>query len=188
MAVFDAGQTLVLLNKAVVFLKDIFEKKLPILIVGTQPIAKQLVKNFAGKYGFAYVTERWLGGTLTNFQTLHKRVDYFKQLKADKAMGKLEKYTKKERLIMDRMTEKMAINFTGIENLNQLPAAVIVFDANAHKTAVHEAQLLKIPIVAVLSNDSNPDDIAYPVPANDNLQSSLGWVIAKLETALDNKA
>jgi small subunit ribosomal protein S2 len=187
-AVFDAGQTLAMLNKATVFLKDIFDKKLPILVVGTQPVAKQLVKSFANKYGFAYVTERWLGGTLTNFQTLYKSVEYFKRLKTDKAMGKLEKYTKKERLIKDRLAEKMAVNFTGVENLNQLPAVVIVFDAHAHHTAVHEAELLKIPIVAVISNDNNPEGIAYPIPANDNLQSSLSWIIAKIEKALDNKA
>ncbi len=183
-AVFDSTQTLALLNKAIGFLKEVFDKKLPILIVGTQVTVKDLVAAFAKKFGFAYVTERWLGGTLTNFQTISKRVDYFKKLKADKATGKLDKYTKKERLLMDRELTDMAVSFGGVENLNQLPAVVFVIDAEAHETAVREAKRLKIPIVAVINNDTNPDGLTYPIPANDNNRSSLIWILSRIEKGL----
>ena len=183
-AVFDSQQTLSLLNKAISFLKELVDKKLPILAVGTQPAAKDLLENFAKKFGFSYVTERWLGGTLTNFQTIHKRIDYFKKIKTDKATGKLDKYTKKERLLIDREAEKMAICFTGIENLNQLPAAVLVVDAAAHETAVREAKRVKIPVVAIINNDTNPDGLNYPIPANDNLRSSLIWILSRIERGL----
>ncbi len=184
-AIFDAPQTLDLLNKAVDFLKSVLEKKLPILIVGTQPVAKDLVRAFADKYKFAYVTERWLGGTLTNFPVISKRIEYFKKTKIDKSIGKLAKYTKKEQLIVDRMLEKMAINFTGLEILNQLPAALIVIDSKTHDTAVREAKKMNIPIVAIINNDNNPDGIKYPIPANDNMRSSLIWILNKIELRIN---
>lgn len=183
-AVFDFGQTLASLNKASGFLKEVYDKKLPILVVGTQVALKDLLETFAKKLGLTYVTERWLGGTLTNFQTISKRIDHFKKLKTDKAMGKLDKYTKKERLLIDRELEDMAISFTGIENLNQLPAVLFVVDAEVHETAVREAKKLNIPIVALINNDNNPDGLAYPIPANDSSRSSLTWILGKIEKGL----
>ena len=184
-SVFDAPQTLDLLNKAADFLKTVVDKKLPVLIVGTQPAAKDLVKSFALKHKFAYVTERWLGGTLTNFATLSKRIEYFKKTKVDKDAGKLGKYTKKERLILDRMLEKMAVNFSGLEILNQIPAVLMVVDSKTHDTAVREAKKINVPIIAVLNNDSDPDGITYPVPANDNSVSSLTWILNKIELKIN---
>ncbi len=184
-AVFNAEETLKLLDKAAAFLKDLVEKKMPLLIVGTQPAAKDIVENFAKKFGFSYVTERWLGGTLTNLKVINQRVQYYLKIKADMEAGNLEKYTKKERLLINRDIERMRKMFTGLDNLNYLPAVVLVVDAVAHETAVREARRLKIPIVAIMNNDNNPEGIAYPIPANDNLRSSLNWVFGKLEQSID---
>ena len=184
-AIFDLLQTINLLDQAIVFLKDVVSKKLPVLVVGTQPAVKDLVENFAKQHGFAFVNERWLGGTLTNFKTISKRVDYFKQLKADKETGQLEKYTKKERLLMDREITRMTRMFAGIENLTQLPFVLLLIDAEAHETAVREAKLLKIPMIAVMNNDNNPEPITYPVPANDNLRSSLIWILDRISKGLE---
>lgn len=184
-AVFNAEETLKLLDKALAFLKDIVEKKMPVLVVGTQPSAKDIVENLAKKFSFSYVTERWLGGTMTNFKVINQRVQYYLKIKADMEAGNLDKYTKKERVMINRDIERMKKMFTGLDNLNQLPAVVFVVDAEAHDTAVREARRLKIPIVGIINNDNNPEVIDYPIPANDNLRSSLIWIFARIEKWLE---
>ena len=184
-AVFNAEETLKLLDRASAFLKDIIEKKMPVLVVGTQPAAKDIVENFAKKFGLSYVNERWLGGTMTNFKVISQRVQYYLKIKADMEAGNLDKYTKKERVMINRDIERMRKMFTGLDNLNFLPAAVFIVDAAAHETAVREARRLKIPIMAIMNNDNNPEGIAYPIPANDNLRSSLQWIFDKLEKWLE---
>lgn len=183
---FDLTQTLSLLNKAIDFLKERIDKKLPVLIVGTQPAAKELVKNFSEKFGFSYVIERWLGGTLTNFKVISKRINYFLQLKSDKAAGRLDKYTKKERLKIDEQIHKLNKFFSGMEKMTGLPEAILIIDCEEHQTAVREANRLKIPIVGIASSDSNPDQINYLVPANDNARSSIKWILEYMENKLEN--
>jgi len=185
LAVFDAEQTLKLIDQAATFLKDLLDKKLSVLVVGTQMSAKDLVENFAKKYGFAYVIERWLGGTLTNLKVISQRVQYYLKLKSDLESGQLDKYTKKERIMISRNIDRMRKNFTGLENLNQLPAAVFLIDAAAHETALREARRLAIPIMALMNNDNNPEGVDYPIPANDNLRSSLIWIFARIEKWLE---
>ncbi len=182
--IFDLSQTLNLLDKAIVFLKEKMEKKLSILVVGTQPAAKELVKNFADKFGFTYVVERWLGGTMTNFKVISKRIEYFIRLKSDKATGRLDKYTKRERLKLDETIQKLSRVLSGIEKMNQLPEAIIIFDIEEHDTAVREAKRLKIPIIGIGNSDSNPDGIDYLIPANDNSKASIAWILEYIEKKL----
>lgn len=182
--VIDILQTKELLDKAAVFIKSVQEKGLPILVVGIKPPVKDLVENFAQKMGFAYATERWLGGTLTNFKVIFKRVEHWKKLRADMKEGQLDKYTKKERLFIQRELDKMDAVFRGIENLNQLPGAVIIIDTADHAIVVREADRLHIPIVGLINTDGDPEAIDYPIPCNDNARSSVQWVLNKLEEKL----
>jgi small subunit ribosomal protein S2 len=184
LAVFDIAQTLARIDAAAVFLKEIMDAQRSILIVGSQPAARDLVQALAERRGFAYVVNRWIGGLLTNFKTISERIAYFKKLKADKASGALEKYTKKERLEFDRLMANMAVAFGGVQDMPDLPGALVVVDALAHDIAVREAKRMRIPVVAVMSNDNDPSAIAYPIPANDNTRSSVAWILNRIESKL----
>ena len=181
----DILQTKELLNEAGEFLKEKIEEGGTILVVSTKPNIKDLVLNFIEKYKFPYVTERWLGGTLTNFKTIQKRTDYLRQLRVDKESGELDKYTKKEQLMLDRQLEKLERLFGGIEKMTELPSTLLVFDVEEHETAIREAIRMKIPIVGLINTDGDPQPIKYPVPCNDNARSSITWILNKLEVILD---
>ena len=180
-ATFDLIQTATCIDKAAAFLKQLIEEKRTVIVLGSQPTARDFVLEFAGKHGFFHVTNRWLGGILTNFNTISKRIVYFTKLKADKAAGELTKYTKKEQLNFDRLISNMTVSFAGLEGLSALPAAVFVVDAAAHEIAVREARRLKIPLIAIMNSDNDPDGVAYPIPANDNSRSSLLWIFKRLD-------
>ena len=185
-SVIDLEESSRLLNSAMEFVKEkLSSANKTLLLVGTQPTAKSSVEEFAKRLNLPYVTERWLGGTLTNFKTLSKRIDYFKKLKSDKETGRLEKYTKKERLDLDRQIQKMTKMFSGIEQMDFLPDVLVVVDVNAHLTAVREAKRVKIPIVGILNTDTDPELVNYPIPANDRSKLSIDWVLAKLEKAVE---
>lgn len=156
-----------------------------ILVVGTQPAAQAAVLALALKSGFSYVVNRWLGGTLTNFKIISRRIEHFKKLKADRASGALEKYTKKERLGIDRTIEKMDALFRGIEQLGKLPGLMLVVNAHRHEAAVREAHRVGIPVIAIINTDFDPDAVEYPVPANDNSIASIAWLLAKIEAAAE---
>ena len=183
--IFDLPQTLEAVEKAQAFLKEVVQKGGQVLLVGTQPSAQDLIKRSADKFNFPYVIQRWLGGTLTNFKTLSARINHYLQLKADRATGKLDKYTKKERLDFDREIDRMERLFGGLDNMQKLPDAVLLIDSKAHITAFKEAKLLKIPVVAVINSDSDPDFIQYPIPANSGSKTSVQWILAKLDSAME---
>jgi small subunit ribosomal protein S2 len=154
------------------------------MLVGTTPVAKSVVEEYAQKMNLPYVVERWLGGTLTNFKTLSKRVAYFKKLKEDRAAGKLEKYTKKERLDIDRKIAKLNINFSGVENMEGLPRAMFVVDATHNMIAIKEAKKMNIPVIAMMNTDMNPEIVDYPIPCNDRTKEGVKWVMEKLLKAV----
>ena len=187
--IFDLAQTVKSIDQAVEFLREKI-KNTPsnsspkVLVVGTQPAAKELVKNFSEKFGLIYVNERWLGGTMTNFKVISQRINYYLRTKADKETGRLDKYTKHERLKINELITKMAKVFIGLEKMTQVPEALLVVDPEEHQTAIREANRLKIPVIAVASTDANPDQIQYLIPANDNARSSLLWVFGYMEKKL----
>lgn len=185
-SVIDLEESLRLLDSAMEFIKDkLASGNKTLLLVGTQPTAKTSVEEVAKRLNVPYVTERWLGGTLTNFKTLSKRIDYFKKLKSDKESGRLEKYTKKERLDFDRQIQKMTKMFSGIEQMDFLPDVLVAVDVNAHLTAVREAKRVKIPIVGILNTDTDPELVNYPIPANDRSKSSINWLLGRLEKTIE---
>jgi small subunit ribosomal protein S2 len=181
--VFDLPKTTEAIETAKKFVRGVVENRGLVLLVGTIPAAKELILGLAKQTDFPYVTERWLGGTITNYKTLSKRIDYYKQLKADKASGRLEKYTKKERVLIDRQIEKMTKLFGGLENLTRMPDLVFVADVTKHDTAIREAKKMKIPVVGIANSDADPDAIDYSIPGNTNSQTSLKWIISQLNEA-----
>ena len=182
--IFDLGEVLSLLEKAQEFLKETAKKSKTILLVGTQPASKVLIKELGEKLNLPYVNERWLGGTLTNYQTISKRIKYFTNLRADKESGKLEKYTKKERLEFEKSIHRFTTLFSGLEKLSSVPDAVLLIDANDHKTALREAKRLRIPVAALVNSDFNPEEVDYPIPVNTRAKSSIQWVLGKLEQSI----
>ena len=183
-SVIDLEETLLLLESAIEFVKNKVAAKGTVLFVGTTPAAKKTVEETAKRLLAPYVTERWLGGTLTNFKTLSKRVSYFKKLKSDRQSGRLDKYTKKERLDFDRKIAKMTVMFSGLEEMQALPDMLLVMDVNSNMTAVREAKKLKIPVVGVMNTDTDPELVTYPIPANDRSKASLDWVLGQFEKAV----
>lgn len=184
-SIIDLEETAKFVDKAMDFVKEKISGNGTILLVGTTPAAKKSVEELAKRLQFPFVTERWLGGTLTNFKTLSKRIAHFKKLKSDRESGRLDKYTKKERLDFDRQIEKMATMFSGLENMDNLPNVLFVVDVGANMIAVREAKRLKIPVVGVLNTDTDPELVEYPIPANDRSKSSIEWILGRLEKAVE---
>lgn len=182
----DAGVVMNTLDKAAAFLKEILSKGGRVLFVATTPAASNIVRSFAEEYNQPYVIHRWLGGTLTNFEVIRKRVDYYLEMKGKQESGELDKYTKKERTKFSQEISKLSYKFEGLLKLDRLPDAIFVVDAKEHKTAVKEAVDMDIPIVAIIDTDDNPEPITYPIVANDHSSSSISWVIDKLRSKISN--
>lgn len=165
-------------NKAVDFLKEKVQNGGLILFVATQPAAKELMKAMAEEWRMPFVDFRWLGGTLTNFGVMKKRIDYYETLKLKKESGELAKYTKKEQVQFSKEIGKLARNFYGLKNLTRLPDAVFTVDSVIHKTAVAEANKLHVPVIAVMDTDDDPDLVQYPILANDHARASVALVLS----------
>ncbi len=155
-----------------------------ILLVGTMPAAEGGVVELAKKFNAPYVSFRWVGGAITNFKIIGKRVDHLKKLRADFASGALEKYTKKERLEMEREMHRLEELMGGLENMVREPDVMVVIDPVLHVTAVREAHVKKIPIVAFANVDADPDEVDYLVPGNDKSKKSIEWFLSKVESAM----
>lgn len=183
--IIDVIETLELIEKAASFLKEAVKRGGLLLFVGATPAAKELTAQVGKKLGYPYITERWLGGTLTNFKTIHQRLEYYLKLKSDLESGKLDKYTKKERVKFSKEIDRLTKLFSGLENLKALPSALLVIGSSSHLTAVREARRMKIPIVGLISTDADPDLIDYPVPGNDRARSSIAWVLEKFKQAIE---
>jgi len=139
-----------------------------ILFVGTKRQAQETIASEANRCGMPYVNQRWLGGTLTNWQTMRSRLETMKQLERQRDEGVFDTLTKKERLLLDRKMEKMELRFGGLRNMSRLPDLVFVVDVRREETAVKEANILKIPVIAMVDTNCDPDPIDYIIPANDD--------------------
>lgn len=154
------------------------------LIVGAVPSADAKITELAKKYEFPYVTARWVGGTITNFRNIAKRIEYMKKLRSDFATHALDKYTKKERLELEKEQLRLEELIGGLETLSREPDLLIIVDPILHETAVREALVKKIPIVALGNVDTDPDLIDYLVPGNDKAKLSIEWFIGKIDKAI----
>lgn len=178
--IFDLEKTQKELEKALVAVSKIISDGKTIIFVGTKIQLKSIVQKAAEECNIPYVTERWLGGTFTNFETIQKRVNYFKDLEKKRETGELEKYTKKERLDFDREIAKLKTKFEGIRNMSKLPEAVFIFGIDKDITAAREAKKKGIKIIAIVDTNVNPDIVDYPIPANDDAILSVSYIIDKV--------
>ena len=182
--VIDLQQTIAGIEAAETLLKEIVKKGQLLLVAATTPAAEAPANMLADKYDLPRVTLRWLGGTLSNFEVLSKRIAHLITRKADKAAGRLDKYTKKERVVIDKEIERLTKLFGGLEKMNMLPGALLVIGANQHRTAIREANIMRIPVIAIASTDADPAGIDYLIPANDNSGTSIQYILGKLDAAI----
>ncbi|MDP2629671.1 MAG: 30S ribosomal protein S2 [Candidatus Harrisonbacteria bacterium] len=183
---FDLEKTKDMLEKAQAFIEEAAKGSKPILFVATHPASQGLVEELAKKFSYPYVTLRWLGGTLTNFDTIQTRLKYYLKLKSDQATGKLLKYTKKEQVKFSQELERLERLFGGLEKLDQRPAALFVVNANLHKTAIREATQSGIPVVAIATTSADPVPIDYLIPANDSARKSISWILDRFTEVIEN--
>lgn len=187
--IIDMEKTAKELEKALKFISKIISEGKIMAFVGTKIQIKNLVKLAAQECKLPYVTERWLGGTFTNFETISKRVEYFKDLENKKATGGLEKYTKKERMKFDKEIESLRVKFEGIKNMGKIPEAVFILDLKKDDTCAREAKRKGIKIIALCDTNVDPTIADYQIPANDDAISSVNYILEKVkETILNSKS
>lgn len=182
--IIDLEKTVEKMGEALKFVQSLLMEGKVLLLVGTKVQAKDLVKEIAKECNLPYVSERWLGGTFTNFETIYKRIQSFKELENKKTSGELEKYTKKERAIFDKQLREFENKFGGIKPLAKLPDAVFVMDMLKDHLAVKEAKLKGIKIIGVIHTNADPTLTDYPIPANDDSVNSIKYILEKLKEAV----
>ena len=182
--IIDLEKTKEKFEEALKFIQELIAENKILLIVGTKIQAKGLVKDVATECGLPYVNERWLGGTFTNFETIKKRIEYFKDLEKKKAEGELEKYTKKERAKIDKDLRDSETKFGGIKNLERLPDAIFVLDMKKDDLAVKEARMKGIKVIGVSDTNTDPTLADYPIPANDDAVSSVKYISEKVKEVI----
>jgi len=182
--IFDLVKTQECLIKALDFLKNTAASGKTILLVSTKPQAMQLMVEAANETKMPYVVHKWMGGLLTNWSTMKLRIRYLRTLKEQEKSGGFDKYTKKEASELRKTIEKLESALGGVSSLERLPDVVFVADALRDKIAVKEANKVKIPVVAILDSNSDPDGIAYPIPGNDDAVKSLAYLINAMKGAI----
>lgn len=183
--ILDLEKTKKALLKAMSFASDVAAASGVILFVGTKRQARSIVKQQAEKCGMPYVSVRWLGGTFTNFKTIQKTIRKLEKLQDLKANGELEtRYTKKERLLIEREIEKLTKLFEGVKDLKKLPAAIFIADVNYDNIALTEARKSGVPVIAIVDSNSNPEGIDYPIPCNDDATQAIELVVDAISEAV----
>ncbi len=184
--IFDLEKTEDALKKAEEFVAGLASTNGVLLFVGGKNEAKEIVAPAAQKIGMPYVASRWIGGTLTNFPQIRKRVDTMLDLINQREKGELGKYTKKERLLIGRDIEKLQKMFGGIANMTNIPKALFIIDPRREETAMREALILGLPIIALCGTDNDFAKINYPIPGNDSNRKSIEYFVDRIKNAYDN--
>ncbi|BBG00683.1 MULTISPECIES: 30S ribosomal protein S2 [Pseudonocardia] len=180
--IIDLQQTLSYIDRAYEFVRETVAHGGTIMFVGTKKQAQEAIADEAGRVNMPYVNQRWLGGMLTNFQTVHKRLQRLKELEAMEQTGGFEGRSKREILTLTREKDKLEKTLGGIRDMSKVPSAVWIVDTKKEHIAVGEARKLKIPVVSILDTNCDPDEVDFPIPGNDDAIRSaalLTKVIAK---------
>lgn len=186
--IIDLEKTKEKLDEALNFINKIISDGEKVLFVGTKVQLKSIVKEAAKECDLPHITERWLGGTFTNFSTIKKRIDYFKELREKRKKGELEKYTKKERAEFDKEIADLETKFGGLVDLEGLPAAIFIADTANNISAVKEAKKKGVKVIAITDTNTDPTLVDYPIPANDDAISSVKYILEKVkETVVKSK-
>ena len=187
--IIDLQKTVRQIQKAQELLRTVIMKGENVLFVCTKKQLKALVESAAQDAAAFYVTERWLGGTLTNFQTIKKQIRRLRELEQGTTEGDFESYTKKERLLFERERVKLSRNLEGLKNMGRVPGALFIVDAKKEKIAIQEANKLGIPVVAIVDTNADPDVITVPIPGNDDAIRSVALITQALcETIREARA
>ncbi|MBK1786748.1 30S ribosomal protein S2 [Prauserella cavernicola] len=166
--IIDLQQTLSYIDRAFEFVKETVAHGGSILFVGTKKQAQEAIANEALRVGMPFVNQRWLGGMLTNFQTVHKRLQRLKELESQEQTGGFQGLTKREILTLTREKDKLEKTLGGIRDMSKVPSAVWIVDTKKEHIAVGEARKLNIPVVAILDTNCDPDEVDFPIPGNDD--------------------
>lgn len=182
--IIDLKKTQEQLEIALDFMTKLVGEGKSILFVGTKNQVAEPLKKMAIEVGQPYIVGKWLGGYLTNFTVVKKSVKKYLDLIEKKETGKLEKYTKKERLNFDREIKKLEMRVGGLASLNKMPDALFVWDIKEEETAIREAQQKNIPIIAVCDTNVNPDEVTYAIPANDDSTKTIKIILDAISAAI----
>lgn len=182
--IIDLRKTQEKLQEALEFMAKLVAEGKNILFVGTKSQVSASLKKMAEESGQPYIVGNWLGGYLTNFPVVKKSVKKYMDLIEKRETGKLEKYTKKERLNFDREIKKLEARVGGLTALNKLPDALFIWDIKEEETAVREAKQKNIPIIAVCDTNVNPEEASYPIPANDDSTKTIKLILDAIKDAL----
>jgi len=182
--IINLEKTVKLFLEACKFLNEVAIAGSCILFVGTKKQAKSIIKEEAQKCDMFYITERWLGGTLTNFRTIRKSIKKLEDFEKMKTDGTYETISKKERATIDKKITNLLRNLEGIRKMDRLPGALFVVDSKKEEIAVREAKKLSIPVVALVDTNCDPDIIDYVIPANDDAMKSIGFVTSLLSKSV----
>lgn len=181
--IFDLEKTSQELTKALAFVETQGKANAPFLIVGGKSEAREAVEKAGRELEMPFVAGRWIGGTLSNFTEIRKRILRLEELTSQREKGELAKYTKKERLLIDREIARLELYFGGLSNLKSIPKFLIVMDPKKEHIAVKEAKTVRIPVVALAGSDTNLHDVEYSVPGNDASRQSIGFVLNEMVRA-----
>ena len=182
--IIDLQQTLTYIDKAYEFVKETVAHGGSVMFVGTKKQAQESIADEATRVGMPYVNQRWLGGMLTNFSTVHKRLQRMKELEGMEQTGGFEGRTKKEILMLTREKNKLERSLGGIRDMAKVPSAIWVVDTNKEHLAVSEAIKLGIPVIAILDTNCDPDLVDYPIPGNDDAIRSAALLTKVIASAV----
>lgn len=178
--IFDLEKTSVQLENAKAFVEEIAASGKQILFVSGKREAVRLVRDASEKIDQPYVAGRWIGGTLTNFEEIQKRINRLEKLTTEKEKGLLAKYTKKERLLIDREIAKLQERFGGITNMKSKPGAVFIIDAKQEDNALAEAVNEKIPVISLSNSDCDIKDVKFPILGNDSSSATINYILGEI--------
>jgi small subunit ribosomal protein S2 len=182
--IIDLRKTQEKMQKALEFMAKLVSENKSILFIGTKSQVAAPLKKMAEETGQPYIVGKWLGGYLTNFAVVKKSVKKYLDLIEKRETGKLEKYTKKERLDFDREIKRLEVRVGGLTALNKLPDALFVWDIKEEETAIEEAHQKNIPIIAICDTNVNPEETNYPIPANDDSTKTIKLLLDSIKDAL----
>jgi small subunit ribosomal protein S2 len=182
--IFDLTKTKKCLEEALEFLKKSASEGKVILLVGTKKQAKDKTREVAERVGCPFVTERWLGGTLTNFEQIKRSIDKLAKMKEEKASGAYQKFTKKERLLIQREIDRLERFLGGLSTLNGMPDILVIIDTHKEVGVVKEAVKKGLTTVGVVDSNSDPTAVDYPIPMNDDATKAIEYVLEKVGGAI----
>jgi len=182
--ILDLQQTVKAITASYNMVRDTVSAGGTVLFVGTKRQAQETIKEEANRCGMPYVTERWLGGTLTNWSTISQRISELVRLEKLYETGDIKSYTKKEALMIEREINRLLIRLSGVRNMKKLPDLIFIIDVSREETAVHEANLKNIPIIAMVDTNCDPSNIDYVIPSNDDAIRAIKLMVSKVADAV----